>query len=105
MITYTFILDKGLSEFRQNQIFFDFKDYIPFIDKVRDKLDLQNFDKTDCKMFLKTDLSNRAIDLHRDFFLKPCKSTFLPYSADYILYYDMDIEDEDMDKEVLFEYN
>ena len=104
-VTYTYILDEWLSEFRKNQTFFDFRDYIPFINKVRDRLNLQNFEKNDCKIFLKVNDYNWAIDLHRDFFLSPCKSAFSPYSADYIMYYDMDIEDEDRGKEILLEYS
>ena len=105
-ITYTYILNQWLTWFRDNKEFFDVGDFIPFIEEVRNKLNL-SFEEAwekDCKIFMKTN-GNRNINDHWWFYLKPCNLVATWDLADYKIYYKVNIPREDLDKKVLLDFN
>lgn len=107
IITWTVLLKQWLSWFRDNYNLFQLKDYIWFVVKVRNKLHLDDFEKNDCKIFIKSDklLYNWAVDLHWEYFFEPCERVYSSDLADYVLYAGVEIEAEDYGKDVLVEYN
>jgi len=105
-INYTYILNQWISWFRTNKNLFDLEDFFPFVERIRDKLDL-NFNENvnqDCKIFVKSE-TNRNIDDHGWFYFKPCEHVSVWDLADYKVYYKMSIPPEDLDKHVLVEFN
>lgn len=107
IITWTVLLKQWLSWFTDNYNLFQLKDYIWFVVKVRNKLHLDDFEKNDCKIFIKSDklLYNWAVDLHWEYFFEPCERVYSSDLADYVLYAGVEIEAEDYGKDVLVEYN
>ena len=103
-ITHTYSLNQWLSWYRSNKEFFDMGDFIPFIEKVRDKLDLSFDENKDCEIFMKSNW-NRNINDHGRFYLKPCKQVVTWDLADYKIYYKVSIPREDSNKKVLLEFN
>lgn len=105
-ITYTYILHQWLSWFKANKEFYDLEDFLPFTEKIRDKLELSFEKKVEqgCKIFMEPHW-NRNIDDHWWFYFKPCEQVFWEDEADYKIYYKRNILPKDFDKQVLLEFN
>ena len=105
-VTYTHILAQWLSEFKKDRVFYDIWDYIWFIEKVRDKLDLDSKKnaKKDCKIFI-NEYWHRAIEQHWKLYLVPCKLVSTWELADYKIYYKTEIPTEDLNKKVLVNFS
>ena len=102
-VTYTYILNEWISGFKTNRELFDLGDFIPFMEKVRDKLNL-NFEENghlDCKIYMEP-YDNRNINDHWWFYFKPCTTWDM---ADYKIYYKTSIPDKDSDKKVLVNFS
>lgn len=105
-VTYTYNLNQWLSWFKDNKEFFDMGDFIPFIEQVRDEINL-SFEEgrtKDCKIFIQSN-GNRNINDHGRFYLKPCKQVITWDLADYKLYYKVNIPREDSSKKILVDFN
>lgn len=105
-IAYTYILAQWLSEFKEKREFYDIWDYIWFIEKVRDKLDLdsQKVTRDNCKIFI-NEYRHRAIEQHWKLYLIPCEVVSTWELADYKIYYKTEIPVEDSNKKILVNFN
>ncbi len=104
-ITYTSILNQWLKWFYTDKTYFDLWDYIAFTDKVRAELDLDNYSKDDCKIYIDS-FQDRPFVWHREsFYLKPCERVLTWDLADYKIYYKTEIPQEDLNKKILINSN
>lgn len=105
-ISYTSILHEWLSDFKGDRAFFDLWDYIWFIEKIRDKLDLDSWKikRENCKIFI-NEYRHRAIVQHWKLYLAPCDVIPTWKEADYKVYYKTNIPFSDRHKKILVEFN
>ena len=105
-IWYTHILHQWLSEFNDERVFFDAFDYIWFLEKVREKLNLdsKDFAKNDCKIFV-WESSHWAMDRNSSLYLVPCEVVKTWELADYKIYYKRLVPKRDADKQILLKFN
>lgn len=107
IITYTSILNQGLSWFKEDKTYFDLWDYIDFTDKIRTELNLdsEKISKDDCKIFIDS-FQDRPFVWHREsLYLKPCERVLTWDLADYKIYYKTQIPAEDSNKKILIDFN
>lgn len=106
-ITYTSILNQGLSWFKLDKTYFDLWDYIEFTDRIRNELNLDSKEitKDNCKIYIDS-FQERPFVTHREnFYLKPCERVWTSDLADYKIYYKTGIPSGDLDKRVLINFN
>ena len=106
-ITYTSILNQGLSWFTLDKTYFDLWDYIAFTDKIRVELNLDSKEMTkdNCKIYIDS-FQDRPFGSHwESFYLKPCERVFTWDLADYKVYYKTQILAEDSNKRILIDFN
>lgn len=107
-ITDSRIVNQWLKDFtyqeRNKKSYFDLWDYITFTDKIRNKLNLQN-PKTSCKIQANS-FQDWPFTAHREFlYLKPCILVKTGSEADYIIYYKKQISEEDLQKQIILNFN
>ncbi len=85
--------------------FFDLWDYITFVDKMREALDLDDqFGWNDCTIM--SQWQSRPFVAHLDnVYIKPCNPVTDRSKADYLIYYHQAISQEDLSKPKLLEFN
>lgn len=107
-ITDAWIVQQGLTTYTnqsyENKTFFDLWDYIVFTDKIRKRLQLDEW-KRNCKIFVDS-FQDWPYKWHWDMlYLKPCELVLTWSEADYLLYYRTPVATWDLQKPVLLEYN
>lgn len=104
IISYTYILIKWLPEFKEKREFYYMWDYIWFMEKIRDNLELDSKkNKDNCKIFI-NEFEDRG-SLYGKLYLVPCEVVSTEESANYIIYYKTDVQDKDQNKRVLIDFN
>lgn len=108
LITYWTIVSQWLSSYTspslENKTFFDLGDYIPLTVKIRDILKLDTEKKT-CKIHI-TSFQDRPFVAHRQhLYLKPCVVVQTWSEADYLLYYNKPLPNNDLTKSVLLQFH
>lgn len=87
-------------------MFFDIWDYIWFIEKVRDELNLDSeyVLKNGCKIFIGESF-HWAIEQHWRLYLVPCEVVSTWELADYKIYYKREVPKWDADKQILLKFS
>ena len=107
LVSYTSILNEWLYWFKTNQTYFDFGDYFWFVDKVRNKLNLDSREitKDNCKIFMDDNENLKMKHGSVEIYFKPCEIITEWNLADYKIYYKKGIPEEDIDKKILLEFS
>lgn len=90
----------------QEKTFYDLRDYPLFIDKMREKLSLDNkFGEWECTIYFDA-AQEWPFKVHADrVYIKPCEAATDKNSTDYIVYYKKPIDPEYATLPVLLEFN
>ena len=108
LITYTWIVDQWLQMYTyqtmENKTYFDLWDYIPFTDKIRKTLGLDEGNKS-CTIAIHSAQDWPFIPHWENLYLKPCTVVLTGSEADYLIYYKKAISSWDLQKPVLVDFN
>lgn len=104
-ITDTVVLQQWLSWFKTDKTYFELWDYFSFVEKVRNKLNLDSkeYRRNDCKILLEYDTGFDYGPL--DIYFKPCELVSTWDFVNYKIYYKKEIPTKDLDKNVLLDFS